>query len=446
MYAEERQQAIAELVAQRGRLSVSACAAEFDVTTETVRRDLSTLERIGLVRRVHGGAVPPSALTVIESGLGERDQANTDAEGRGSPRAALDLLPPGRRRPCSSTPASTTARLAGAAPPRPPPRPSSPTPCRSPPGSPAPPASSCTCCPGRVRPTTQAAVGDRHRRGARRSCAPTSPSSAPTASAVGHGLTTPDRDEAATKRAIVASARRVVVLADSTKIGRRAPRSASPTLDEVDVLVTDDGIADADRARPRAGRRRGRASHDRHPHRQPQPSTARSRCRRRSSAARCSAPTSVLSQAGGKGVNISRAVGRRRRSRRSPCCPRRKDDPFVLELLARRHRLPPGRPPAATCGSTSRSPSPTAPPPSSTAPAPPSTHRAARRARRGAASTAPPPPTGSCSPARCRRARRSTGTPSWSPRCATPAPGSPSTPATRRSARWSSGCPAAPPT
>ena len=70
MYAEERQQAMAQLVAERGRLSVNVLAERYDVTTETVRRDLSALERMGLVRRVHGGAVPADTLAVIESGLG----------------------------------------------------------------------------------------------------------------------------------------------------------------------------------------------------------------------------------------------------------------------------------------------------------------------------------------------------------------------------------------
>ena len=62
-----------------------------------------------------------------------------------------------------------------------------------------------------------------------------------------HGLTTPDRDEAATKRAMVASARLVVVLADSSKVGTECPVRFA-RLDEVDVLVTDDGVGDEDRA------------------------------------------------------------------------------------------------------------------------------------------------------------------------------------------------------
>src|SRR3982751_4976781 len=110
MYAEERQQAMAQLVSERGRLSVAAIAEQFDVTTETVRRDLSALERIGLVRRVHGGAVPASALAVIEAGLGERDQENTDAKDRIA-EAALDLLPPANGTMLLDA-GSTTSRLA----------------------------------------------------------------------------------------------------------------------------------------------------------------------------------------------------------------------------------------------------------------------------------------------------------------------------------------------
>jgi DeoR family fructose operon transcriptional repressor len=57
---------------------------------------------------------------------------------------------------------------------------------------------------------------------------------------VEHGLSTPDHAEAATKAAIVASAQRVVVLADSSKIGQeRTVRFAH--LADIDVLVTDVG-------------------------------------------------------------------------------------------------------------------------------------------------------------------------------------------------------------
>ena len=53
-----------------------------------------------------------------------------------------------------------------------------------------------------------------------------------------HGLTTPDLVEAGVKRALVASARRVVVLADHTKIGRSDFAHVAP-LSAVDTLITD---------------------------------------------------------------------------------------------------------------------------------------------------------------------------------------------------------------
>ncbi len=242
MYAEERQQAIAQLVRSRGRLSVASLATAYDVTTETIRRDLSTLERMGLVRRVHGGAVPAHALVSIEFGLGERDRANTLAKDRIA-TAALDLLPPAGASIALDA-GTTTARLAALVP-------------RDLPLSiythavpvatrlGTHPGVDLHLLPGRVRPTTQAAVG------------------ADTVEALGrlrvdvafmgtnalslvHGLSTPDADEAATKRAIVTAARKVVVLADASKVGRDSTvRFAS--LAQVDVLVTDESLSPDDR-------------------------------------------------------------------------------------------------------------------------------------------------------------------------------------------------------
>ena len=92
---------------------------------------------------------------------------------------------------------------------------------------------------GRVRGITQTAVGESHRRARWPTCGSTSSSSAPTGSARRHGFSTPDETEAATKRAMVRAAQRVVVLADSSKLGREhLVRFAG--VDDVDVLVTDD--------------------------------------------------------------------------------------------------------------------------------------------------------------------------------------------------------------
>lgn len=241
MYAEERQQAMAQLVAARGRLSVTALADVYDVTTETVRRDLSALERMGLVRRVHGGAVPASMLTSIEVGLVERDAANTDQKERIA-QAALKLLPPEGGSVLLDA-GSTTVRLAALLP-------------RShrlmafthavPVASRLAlnPAVDLHLLPGRVRSTTQAAVGTDTVEAIERLRADVV--------FVGtngltreHGLSTPDVDEAATKRALVRAAQRVVVVTDSSKVGvETAVRFAS--LAEVDVVITDDGISPAD--------------------------------------------------------------------------------------------------------------------------------------------------------------------------------------------------------
>lgn len=241
MYAEERQQAMAELVSQRGRLSVVALAETYDVTTETVRRDLSTLERMGLVRRVHGGAVPSSSLAVIESGLLERDQANIEQKERIA-RAALELLPPGQATLLLDA-GSTTSRLAS----------SLPRDHRLTIYTHAVPVAARLAAfpqvelhllPGRVRTTTQAAVGADTVRALSDLRADVA-FLGTNGLTLGHGLSTPDADEAATKRAMVRSARQVVVLADSSKVGAESPiRFAA--LEEVDVLVTDDDLDEAD--------------------------------------------------------------------------------------------------------------------------------------------------------------------------------------------------------
>jgi len=235
VYAEERQQAMAQLVTEHGRLSVSDLAERFRVTTETVRRDLSALERLGLVRRLHGGAVPSDRLAVIESGLLERDQTHP-AEKERIARAALELLPPAGSTVLLDA-GSTTSRLASRLP-----RDhrltvvthAVPVAARLA-GSPQ---IDLHLLPGRVRRTTHAAVGSDTVEALRmlRADVVFLGTNGITAE---HGLSTPDHDEAATKRAMVRSARQVVVLCDASKVGvESAVRFAG--LDEVDVVVTDD--------------------------------------------------------------------------------------------------------------------------------------------------------------------------------------------------------------
>ena len=61
MLPDERRRMIAERLRQRGGVSVSALEAEFRISPMTARRDLDELERRGIARRTHGGAVLPGS-------------------------------------------------------------------------------------------------------------------------------------------------------------------------------------------------------------------------------------------------------------------------------------------------------------------------------------------------------------------------------------------------
>lgn len=81
MQAAERQHRILVLARQEGRVEVTTAAADFDVAVETIRRDLSELERRGLVRRTHGGAYPVES-TGFETDLAQRVTRHVEAKRR----------------------------------------------------------------------------------------------------------------------------------------------------------------------------------------------------------------------------------------------------------------------------------------------------------------------------------------------------------------------------
>jgi len=249
MYAEERHQAIAGLMRERGRISVADLAERFGVTGETARRDLAALERAGLLRRVHGGAVATTALSMIEPGVAERDSTRAEQKGNiakaavallpqvggavlldaGTTTARLaSLMPVDRELFVVTNSLGIAARLGGQA------------------------GVELRLLGGRVRGVTQACVGDETVRALADLRLDVAFLGANAVSA-GHGFTTPDPDEAAVKRAMAASARQVVVLADSTKLGQEQLVRFAST-DEVDTLVTD---TDAGAHEVEALRRRG---------------------------------------------------------------------------------------------------------------------------------------------------------------------------------------------
>jgi DeoR/GlpR family transcriptional regulator of sugar metabolism len=58
MLTDERRHRILERLQIQGRVLASDLVQEFDVSADTVRRDLRELDQAGALRRVHGGALP----------------------------------------------------------------------------------------------------------------------------------------------------------------------------------------------------------------------------------------------------------------------------------------------------------------------------------------------------------------------------------------------------
>lgn len=235
MYAEERQGEILRRAREAGRVDVVRLADDLAVTSETIRRDLTVLERAGVLRRVHGGAIPVERLG-FEPALAARDAVMT-AEKERIAKAALAELPDEGAVIIDA--GSTTERLADALPPdreltvvvNAPPL-----------------ATMLATRPnltvimlgGRVRRRTLATVDDWNLQqlsqlhvdvafmgtnGLSTEC----------------GFTTPDPAEASVKRSMIASARRAVVLADHTKIGNDY-LARFATIGDIDTLITDDGL------------------------------------------------------------------------------------------------------------------------------------------------------------------------------------------------------------
>ncbi|MCX7428637.1 MAG: DeoR/GlpR family DNA-binding transcription regulator [Planctomycetia bacterium] len=86
----DRQEAIHNLLAERGRLNVEELAETLNVTTMTIRRDLSAMESEGVLTRVHGGCVLQSPF-VHELPFSEKDQQRP-AEKNAIARAAVRYL------------------------------------------------------------------------------------------------------------------------------------------------------------------------------------------------------------------------------------------------------------------------------------------------------------------------------------------------------------------
>jgi DeoR family fructose operon transcriptional repressor len=238
VYALERHQKILSRARGKGRVEVRQLADDLDVTPETVRRDLTAIERLGVLRRVHGGAVPMERLGV-ELGVADREERLTGQKERIA-KAALNELPDGGSIIIDA--GTTTIHLARLLP----------TDRELVVVTHALPVANLlvswpnvTLCllGGVVRPRTLAAIGDWTRHNLADVFADVAFVGTNGITAT-HGLTTPDLGEAAVKRALIAAARRTVVLADHTKFGREDFAHVCD-LEAIDTVISDSELADA---------------------------------------------------------------------------------------------------------------------------------------------------------------------------------------------------------
>lgn len=235
MYAEERQRHIVERARDEGRVEVAVLADELAVTPETIRRDLSRLERLGQLKRVHGGAIPLDRLG-FEPPVAARREAMS-AEKERIAKTALGMVP--EEGAILLDAGTTTARLATALPTD---RELTVVTNALDIATTLAPRTNLTVLMigGRVRGRTLAAV-DSWAVSMLDDLFVDVAFVATNGISVERGLTTPDPTEAMVKGLMVETGRRAVLLADHTKVGNdHLVRFAD--LDQIDTFVTDSGV------------------------------------------------------------------------------------------------------------------------------------------------------------------------------------------------------------
>lgn len=237
MYAEERHLAILSEARSAGRVDVAGLAEQLEVTPETVRRDLTVLERRGLLKRVHGGAIPMERLD-YEPRLSVRREHHAEEKSRiaaaaleelpeegavlfdsGSTPEALARIVPSDRELTVVTNSLPIAMLLSDRP-----------------------NLNVWSLGGYVRGRTYSAVDE----WARRQLSELSVEVAFLGTdglSVARGLTTPQPNEAAVKSAMVQSGKRRVALTDHSKFGRET-FCRFARLSDIDVVITGSELDD----------------------------------------------------------------------------------------------------------------------------------------------------------------------------------------------------------
>ncbi|MBA2945949.1 DeoR/GlpR family DNA-binding transcription regulator [Streptomyces himalayensis] len=249
LLAEQRRALILDEVRRRGGVRVNELTRKLGVSDMTVRRDLDTLARQGVIEKVHGGAVPVVEASTHEPGFEAKSGLELTAK-EDIARTAAALVTPGSAIALSG--GTTTYAL----------------------------AQHLLDVPDLTVVTNSVRVADVFHSAQRSSgqsqgaatVVLTGGVRTPSDSLVGPvadqaiaalhfdllflgvhgisveaGLSTPNLAEAETNRRLVHSARRVIVVADHTKWGT-VGLSSFAALEQVDTLVTDAGLPTEARA------------------------------------------------------------------------------------------------------------------------------------------------------------------------------------------------------
>lgn len=240
--AEMRLVLIQQLLEQRGFVRVRDLAAQFGVSTVTVRNDLQVLEARELAQRVHGGAMPwePSrGERPFEEGVARQSDekaaigaaaarlvsaGETISVDVGTTAAALAHALVARSELHDLTVVTSGITIALAL-------------------EEAHPRITVLVCGGTLRPKQHSLV-DPLATDMFRSLRVDTAFIGCNGVTVGGGITNVNLPEAAVKRAMVDAAARVITLADHTKIGVRALAPICE-IDAIDALVTDGSADDA---------------------------------------------------------------------------------------------------------------------------------------------------------------------------------------------------------
>jgi len=230
LLAAERRNELLTMLAAYDKIDVSWAAKTLGTSHETIRKDLMALEGQGFLKRVHGGALPVTTVT-FEEGVDQRT-SNQDEKRRIAQRAMRELPSSGAIFIDSGSTTRFFAELLPA-------NPNVIVFTNSLPVAQAvlsKPSTPLYLVGGRVRSLSHATVG------------PWAHSAldeihvdvafvGTNALSVERGLSTPDREEAAAKAAMIAHSTRTILMVDHSKFDQDALFSyAGPT--EIDMTIT----------------------------------------------------------------------------------------------------------------------------------------------------------------------------------------------------------------